>query len=61
MIDLLMALMMIGCGVMMILLAVVIGMEMNTMVFGAEWLFMGLMAFLSVICGLFCFAIITEI
>lgn len=61
MIDLLMALMMFGCGVMMILLGVVIGMEMNTMVFGAEWVFMGLMAFLCVISGLFCFAIITEI
>ena len=59
MIEVLMALLMIVCGLAMILLGAVIASELP-MLYGAECAFMGLMSLMCVICGLFCFAIITE-
>lgn len=59
MMDILMALLTIGLGVFMIIVGVMVGIDLPLM-HGVDLVMGGLTAFLCVISGLMCFAVLTE-
>lgn len=59
--QIVMALIMIVCGAFCIFLGGAILYDMSFMVFGVEAVCMGFMGVLMALCGLICFAVLTEI